>query len=602
MLDLRTLALAAMMSGLVFFVATLALWRLVPLERSLRDWTVGALLMAVGNLLLGLRGIIPDFASIVVANAAVVLSLGFMYVGTRKLVGMAPGRPWHWLAAGAALVSCVVFTYVVPSVPMRVVLMSALYFPLGLACGWLFWHQDEAPTKAIDRLTALIFFGGAFLVVTRAIAATSLPLSTAYVSTPSWFVAAPYFYSTLLNVWMAIMLTLKVSARLQRQLAEVHSNRLRTTEAELRESEQRLTLAADAARLGIWIRDLGQDEIWASGQWRALFGFTPSQRLTLAQVLQRVHPADRRMVSQTFGQPRCEAGASEAAFRIELPDGELRWIVSLERVEFDAAGQPILIRGVSRDITVSKQAELEIEQKRMEVMHLARAAMLGELSGALAHELNQPLTAILSNAQAAQRFLAHDEVDFDELHAILQDIVDEDKRAGEVIRRLRQLFAKGETLSERVDVNALVLEVFHLLRKDLTNQAVTFQMDLAPELPAAKADRVQLEQVLINLVTNACDAMQSLATPLRLIVVRTAVGADQSILVSVIDQGSGVPAGDLEQVFQSFYTTKERGMGLGLSICRNIVSANGGRLWGENNPDRGASFHFSVPLHAAEAT
>lgn len=379
------------------------------------------------------------------------------------------------------------------------------------------------------------------------------------------------------------------------------SDRLEVSEADLLESEQRLTLAADAASLGIWIRDLVRDEFWASDHWRTLFGFTPSQRLDATSVLQRVYPEDLPAANETIGPSLLGAGGHESAFRIELPDGRLRWISSHGRVEFDSGGNPIRIRGVSLDITARKQAELEVEQKRKEVMYLSRVAMLGELSGALAHELNQPLTAILSNAQAAQRFLAQDSVDFNELRDILQDVVDEDKRAGEVIRRLRLLFAKGETLRQSVDVNELVLEGLGILRNDLINHGVTLRTDLAPDVPIVNTDRVQLQQVLINLVMNACDAMEPLAASDRLIVVRTAVAADESVRVSVIDQGCGIPFGGLEKIFEPFYTTKERGMGLGLSICRNIVTANGGRLWGENNLDRGASFHFSLPPQTSEA-
>lgn len=251
------------------------------------------------------------------------------------------------------------------------------------------------------------------------------------------------------------------------------------------------------------------------------------------------------------------------------------------------------IHSSMRDITARKRVELDMQQQQKEIMHLSRVTMLGELSGALAHELNQPLTAILSNAQAAQRFLAKG--DFDEVRDILQDIVDEDKRAGEVIRRLRRLFDKGETARQSVDLNEVVLEVVHFLRIDLTNQGVALTTELAPVSPLVCADRVQLQQILINLVMNACDAMASLSAPERRITVRTAL-IDECVQVSVIDCGMGIASASLEKIFQPFYTTKEHGMGLGLSICRNIADANGGQLWGENNPQRGASFHVRMPL------
>lgn len=379
------------------------------------------------------------------------------------------------------------------------------------------------------------------------------------------------------------------------------TDQLRMTEEELRESEQRLSLAADAAGLGIWIRDLVQGEIWTSIQWCTLFGFTPSVRLEMAQVLARVHAADRLSVSQIFAQSWQETDGYETSFRIELPDGQLRWIASLGRVERNVDGQPIRIRGVSFDITARKLAELEVEQKRVEVTYLSRVATLGELSGAMAHELNQPLATILINAQVAQRLLAKDSVDLNELREILQDIVDDDKRAGEVIWRLRQLFVKSETQRQNVDMNELMQEVSRLLHNDLINRGVVMDMDLASGKLVVHADRVQLQQVAINLVMNACDATDSLDIPHRVIVVRTAVSEGNNVQVSIIDQGSGLSAETIEKLFQAFHTTKERGMGLGLSICKNIVNANDGRLWGENNPDCGASFHFSFPLQKVEA-
>ena len=363
----------------------------------------------------------------------------------------------------------------------------------------------------------------------------------------------------------------------------------------LQTSEQGLALASDAAKLGTCLHDLVLDVIWASDHWRSLYGFTAGESLTMAVLLDRVHQFDRQAVRQAFSDKSRGADKCEIEFRIELPDGGIRWITSVARIECDPDGRAILYRGVSLDITGRKQTELELQQKRTEVVHLSRMAMLGELSGALAHELNQPLTAILSNAQAAQRFLAQDTVDLDELRDILCDIVDEDKRAGEVIRGLRQMFDNGDIVHQSVDMNELVMEVSHILRGDMINHGVKMQMELGAENPVVNADRVQLQQVLINLLMNACDAMESADAAQRLLIVRTRI-AEANVDISVIDHGHGILPSALDLVFDSFYTTKERGMGLGLSICRNIVNASGGELWCENNAGRGASFHFSMPL------
>jgi two-component system sensor kinase FixL len=215
----------------------------------------------------------------------------------------------------------------------------------------------------------------------------------------------------------------------------------------------------------------------------------------------------------------------------------------------------------------------------------------------MAHELNQPLTAILSNAQAAQRFMAHDDVDLDEVRDILTDIVDQDKRAGEVIRRLRLLLKKGEVQQHPLDVNDIVREVVKLIRSDLVNQGVAMRSELAPALPAVKGDRVQLQQVLLNLLMNACDAMSGNATADRRMVVRTELADGAGVRFSVSDCGTGVDPEKLEQVFDPFFSTKDHGLGLGLSVCRTIISAHDGKLWAVNNPDGGATFCFTLPVN-----
>jgi PAS domain S-box-containing protein len=372
--------------------------------------------------------------------------------------------------------------------------------------------------------------------------------------------------------------------------------RIAGAQARSLESEQRLALAAGAAKLGIWIRDLRRQRIWISDQWRALFDFPPGREVTLADLLARVHPDDRAAVRRTLDNAERGVPGYDMEYRIVLPDGALRWIGSHGSVEQDGDGRPALVRGVSLDITVRKQAELEVQQAQKEVTHLARVAMLGELSGALAHELNQPLTAILSNAQAAQRFLARPAPDLAEVREILQDIVDEDKRAGEIIQRLRKLFSKQDMPRQRIDAGQLVGDVLRLLRNDLINHGVTVELALAPQPLPLRADPVQLQQVLINLLMNACDAMAALPPAARAIVVRSAPAGPDAVQLSIADSGAGVPDESLARIFDPFYTTKQRGMGLGLSICRNIIGAHDGLLWAENQAGGGAVFHLRLPL------
>ena len=370
---------------------------------------------------------------------------------------------------------------------------------------------------------------------------------------------------------------------------------VRQARAGMREGEQRLALVAEAAQLGIWIRDLKRREVWVSAPWRALFGFGPEQQVTLELLLQRVHPDDRAAVARTLDSAAKGAPRYEMEYRIVLPDGETRWIGSHGATECDHTDRPVLVRGVSLDITKRKRAELDVQHTQKEVTHLARVAMLGELSGALAHELNQPLTAILSNAQAAQRFMSRQPIDLDEVREILQDIVDEDRRAGEIIQRLRRLFDKKEVQRQPLAVGQLVAGVVRILRNDLINHGVTVVTQLAPQPLRVSADAVQLQQVLINLVMNACDALAHAGRSGGVVRVTSAV-ADGQVVLSVIDNGGGMDAATLARVFEPFFTTKQRGMGLGLSICRSIIDAHEGRLWAENNADGGASFHLALPL------
>ncbi|MYN21197.1 PAS domain-containing protein, partial [Rugamonas sp. FT107W] len=363
----------------------------------------------------------------------------------------------------------------------------------------------------------------------------------------------------------------------------------------MRESEQQLALAANAAHLGIWTRELRGDVIWASDQWRALFGFDADQPLTLDALLARVHPDDRAAVQRTLRDTLHGTPRYDMEYRLLPAGGEPRWISSHGSVEFDEQGRPLRVRGVSLDITARKQAELELLQKQKEVTHLARVAMLGELSGALAHELNQPLTAILSNAQAARRFLAQPEPDLPEVAEILIDIVAEDKRAGDIIQRLRRLFRKQDTPRQRLDARELADGVIRLLRNDLIQHGLSVRAELDDKPLAILADPVQLQQVLINLLMNACDAQAAPPASDGVIVLRCARDGDAA-LFSVIDHGTGIAPDLLPRIFDPFTTTKVRGMGLGLSICRGIAAAHQGTLWAHNNPDGGASFHLRLPL------
>jgi PAS domain S-box-containing protein len=251
------------------------------------------------------------------------------------------------------------------------------------------------------------------------------------------------------------------------------------------------------------------------------------------------------------------------------------------------------------DISARKQAETDTRSHRQQLAHLGRAAVLGQLSGALAHELNQPLTSIRGNAEAGLQLLANGEHDMAQIREILQDIVQDDERAVQVIQHLRGLLRKGEVQAQAIDLNAIVRQVLDIARSDIISRNVSIETSLEPRGTLVLADRVQIQQVLLNLVINACDAMTDIPPRERKLRIATTIGlGDDRVQLNVQDTGCGVAAGDLERIFEAFVTTKKEGLGLGLAICRTIVRAHDGHLWADNAAEGGAILHLSLPLAA----
>ncbi|HUL01718.1 MAG TPA: MASE1 domain-containing protein [Gemmatimonadales bacterium] len=263
------------------------------------------------------------------------------------------------------------------------------------------------------------------------------------------------------------------------------------------------------------------------------------------------------------------------------------YLLSVEALERSAGGAVVR----RANVTGRHQAQVEIEEQRRELSHLARVAVLGQLSGALAHELNQPLASILANAEAARRLLGREPADLEEVGAILDDIVTEDQRAARVIQRLRALLKRGETRLQSVDAGELLSESLELAHAELITRGVTATAVVEPNLPPLVVDRVQLQQVLLNLILNACEAMSGTPEPGRKLVLSVRAEATSDVRISVRDNGTGIPPALVDRLFEPFVTTKPEGLGLGLSISRTIVAAHGGRLWAENNPGGGATVH-----------
>jgi two-component system, LuxR family, sensor kinase FixL len=364
----------------------------------------------------------------------------------------------------------------------------------------------------------------------------------------------------------------------------------------LHENEQRLRLAVEAANFGIWIRELARSEVWASDKWRELFGFTPSEPLDIESIQQRLYPDDREAIQQVLTMALAGGGSYETEFRLMLPDGGLRWISSYGRVEFDATGRPVRVRGISRDVTARKQAEQETVLLRREVAHVARVTMMGQLASALAHEINQPLGAILRNAEAAELFMQDASPDLDEIRAIVADIRKDDQRAGAVIDRMRALLKRQPINSRVLDMGELVGDVGSLVQADAAARHVKLEVDVPGDLPPVRGDRVHLQQVLLNVILNGMDAISGAGDGERRIRIIALLNGPKTVEIAVSDTGSGIPADTLAHIFDPFFTTKSNGMGMGLPISRTIIEAHGGRFWAENNSTGGATFRFTLPI------
>jgi len=512
-------------------------------------------------------------------------------------------------------------------------------------------------------------------------------------------------------------------------LAQIFASALARKHADqsLRESEERMTLAAKATGVGVWVWDIPSNKVWGSERWLVLYGFAPDTTVTFEQVIQRIHPDDRRMVEDEVRRARADRADYMGDFRVVLPDGTERWIVARGRMYQDSHGKPArmlgtaidityrkqtelelaeselryrtlfetapegivligvdgrvsaanpaqarlygyespqqleglyaplcvaekdrgratrimkdllngeersvryytavrrdgsefivevtssVLRGlgrevqgylcVTRDITERQQTEQELQRHRMELAHVSRVSTMGALTASLAHELNQPLSAILNNAQAGLRFLTAPHPEIPEVHDALKDIAQDTRRAGEVIRQMRALVRKDEPKLQPLDLNQLIQDVVRLLHSDIVIRRTRIALELQTGMPPIRGDNVQLQQVMLNLLLNAFEAMREVPERNRLVTVRSRLLDLSFGQVEVSDAGTGFSPEGLLKLFEPFRSSKKDGLGLGLSISHSIIEAHRGRLWAENSPAGGATLYFTLPLHDRE--
>jgi PAS domain S-box-containing protein len=371
----------------------------------------------------------------------------------------------------------------------------------------------------------------------------------------------------------------------------------------LRRNESYLAQAQRLAHIGSWAWDAtGRNAVYVSEEWCRIYGFDPKDGMPgWEQRLYRVHPEDRARFQLTIDRAVAEKSDYDVEFRILPPHAPSRYIHSVGRPILGSSGELVQFVGVSMDVTESKQAEQEHERLRQELAnlaHLNRVSTVGELTASLAHEIKQPIGAAVTNADACVRLLDHDQPDLPEAREAALEMAKDARRAAEIIDRVRSLYQKGSSQLETIEVNELISEMVVMLQNEANRHSVTIRTDLAEGLPKVMADRVQLQQVLLNLMLNGIEAIRDTIGELS---IKSQLAEDSQLLISITDTGVGLPTENAQQIFDPFFTTKPQGTGLGLAITRSIVDSHGGRIWASANSGRGATFSFTLPSRVAVA-
>jgi two-component system, LuxR family, sensor kinase FixL len=373
-------------------------------------------------------------------------------------------------------------------------------------------------------------------------------------------------------------------------------------EEALHEFEERVVLAAEAAHLGVWEMDLGTNEIWMSDSARTLFQFDSATRVDHAALQDRVHPEDRALRDCTVKHAIETRSGYEMEYRVLLPDGSQRWIGGRGRCVAGGNREGARLIGVSIDITPRKLAEAEALRQRDQLSHLSRVALMGEMSASVAHELNQPLAGILSNAAAGQRFIDRGNVDQGEIRELLGDIIADGRRASDVVRGIRGMVKKEHVARRSVNLNQVVMDALRMASPDALLHSCQLETSLDPNLPAIHSDPIQLQQVLLNLAINAFDAMRDTPASKRKVVIATQLNGDGTVRTSVRDYGVGISAEMQDRLFDPFFSTKTEGLGMGLAIVRSIVESHDGTITAANADGGGTRFEFILPVNGMSST
>jgi PAS domain S-box-containing protein len=370
----------------------------------------------------------------------------------------------------------------------------------------------------------------------------------------------------------------------------------RRAEEKLRQSEAYLKEAQKLTHTGSWVWDVAERRaLHLSEEWYSIYGFDPEEgMLTWEKREERIHVDDRPRQRLAIERAIREKSDYDIEYRILLPNGTIRHLHSVGHPVLDASGNLVQFVGSSTDTTERRQAEEALRQAQADLARISRITTMGELTASLAHEVNQPIAAAVTDANTCLRWLNRDHPDLEEAREAASRVVKDVTRAAEIISRIRLLFKKINPQWEPVDLNEIIREMVALMSGDAARHSISVRTELAAELPRAMGDRVQLQQVLMNLMMNSNEAMKDADGP-RELVIRSKRTEDGQLMVSISDTGVGLPPQQADQIFNAFFTTKVHGTGMGLRISRTIVESHGGRLWASDNSPRGARFAFTLP-------
>jgi PAS domain S-box-containing protein len=363
-------------------------------------------------------------------------------------------------------------------------------------------------------------------------------------------------------------------------------------EAGAHESRRRLQLALGAGRMGVWDFDLRTNSFYWSGEFFAIMGLPPfSFKPTYETWEERVHPSDLPRAKAELQTAIAERRVYRCEYRLVLPEDTTVWVESCGQPIYDETGRCVRVMGLLMDITDRKRSE----EANRNLAHASRLAVVGELTAMIAHEINQPLGAISINVDALELLLASEQPQLPEVRQILADIRKDNERANEAIYRIRALLRKQDMETSPLALNNVVSEALQFVNGDALTRRVEIQAELAPKLPAIRADKVQLEQVLLNLLLNGMESVAEVPLLKRRVSIRTGLYDNENVTVVVSDNGPGIAPDKLPHIFESFFTTKKGGMGLGLAITKAIIENHKGKIWAENRAGGGTAFQFTIP-------